>query len=69
VARPVGLGAGNVSSLFKLDPLTQRARRVEVHTGRISVDRVEVLSGLDAGDEVIVSDMSRYSQDSELRLE
>ena len=69
LARPVGLAAGNVSSLFRLDPVTHVATRVEVRTGRVSVDRVEVLSGLAAGDEVILSDMSRYANDAAVRIE
>ena len=48
----VGLAAGNTSSLFRLDPATHVATRVEVRTGRVSVDRVEVLSGLASGDAV-----------------
>jgi HlyD family secretion protein len=69
LARPVGLGAGNTSSLFRLDPKTHIATRVEVRTGRISVERIEVLSGLEAGDEVILSDMSRYANARALRVE
>jgi multidrug efflux pump subunit AcrA (membrane-fusion protein) len=69
LARPVGLAAGNVSSLFRLEPATHVATRVEVRTGRVSVDRVEVLSGLAAGDEVILSDMSRYANDAAIRIE
>jgi HlyD family secretion protein len=65
----VGLGSGNTSSLFRLDPSTGIATRVEVRTGRISVDRVEVLSGLAAGDEVILSDTSRYANARALRVE
>jgi HlyD family secretion protein len=69
VARPVNLGAGSTSSLFRLDPVTQIATRVEVRTGRVSVDRVEVVSGLAQGDQVILSDVSRYAQATALRIE
>ena len=69
LARPVGLGSGNTSSLFRLDQKTHIATRVEVRTGRVSVDRIEVLSGLDAGDEVILSDTSRYAQAQALRVD
>ena len=68
-ARPVGLGSGGTSSLFRLDPVSGIATRVEVRTGRVSVDRVEVLSGLEPGDEVILSDTSRYGRSSRLRVE
>jgi len=69
VARPIGLAVGDTSSLFRVDPTTQVATRVEVRTGRVSVDTVEVLSGLEAGDEVILSDMSRYAEARAVRLE
>jgi len=69
VARPVGLATGDTSSLFRLDPNTHVATRVAVRTGRISVDRIEVLSGLQAGDEVILSDMSRYASAKAVRVE
>ncbi len=69
VARPVGLPIGDSFSLFRIEEKTQLATRVRVRTGRISVDSIEVLSGLRAGDEVIVSDMSRYAEQAVLRLE
>jgi HlyD family secretion protein len=69
VARPVSLGAASTSSLFRLEPSTNIATRVEVRTGRVSVDRVEVLSGLTEGDQVILSDMSRYAHATALRIE
>jgi multidrug resistance efflux pump len=69
VARPVSLGTGNTSSLFRLDPVTKIATRVEVRTGRVSVDRVEILAGLTEGDQVILSDVSRYAQARALRIE
>ncbi len=36
------------------------ATRVSVRLGRVSAQSVEVLEGLEAGDRVIVSDMSRW---------
>lgn len=59
--RPVGLGMGDSSSLFRVDAQGASATRTEVRTGRVSVDRVEVLSGLAEGDEVILSDMTRHA--------
>jgi multidrug efflux pump subunit AcrA (membrane-fusion protein) len=69
IARPLGIAVGGTSSLFRVDPTTQVATRVEVRTGRISIDTVEVLSGLEVGDEVILSDMSRYADARAVRLE
>lgn len=67
--RPVGLAIGDTTGLFRIDPATHEATRPSVHTGRVSVDRVEVLSGLGEGDEVILSDMSRFAADTAVLLE
>ena len=42
--------------------------RVPVKLGRASVDEVEVLSGLQTGDQVILSDMSRYGDVDRVKL-
>src|SRR5204862_2713299 len=44
--------------LFKVDPTGAEASRIQVTLGRSSVNTVEVVSGLQAGDKVILSDMS-----------
>jgi multidrug resistance efflux pump len=69
LARPVGLALAGTSSLFRVDPHTGIATRVEVQTGRISVDSVEILSGLSEGDEVILSDMSRQADHPAVMLD
>ena len=69
LARPVGFAVGTTASLFRLDPATQVATRVEVRTGRVSVDRIEVLAGLQSGDQVILSDMSRHAGARAVRVE
>ncbi len=68
VARPVGLSGADNVRLFRVDPTGHAARRVNVHIGRLSVDSLEILDGLSAGDEIIVSDMSRYAETEALRL-
>jgi multidrug efflux pump subunit AcrA (membrane-fusion protein) len=69
LARPLDLALGSSSSLFRIDASTGVARRVPVRTGRVSIDSVEVLGGLEPGDEVILSDMSRYAQVDRVRVE
>ena len=54
--------------LFKLLP-NGEARRVQVHLGRSSVSTVEVLDGLSAGDQVVLSDMSTWDQFDRIRLQ
>jgi HlyD family secretion protein len=69
VKRPIGLSNGDQSNLFRLDPDTQVARRVPVRTGRISVDSVEIVSGLAPDDEIILSDMSRFAAATAVQIE
>jgi HlyD family secretion protein len=54
-------------TLFKLAPNEQDANRVSVKFGRASVNYIEVTSGLNAGDKVILSDMSAYDQYERIR--
>lgn len=54
-------------SLFKVLP-TNEAVRTQVKIGRRSVEYVEVVSGLNEGDKVILSDMSQYDAFDRVRL-
>jgi HlyD family secretion protein len=54
--------------LFKIDPVTQVAARVPVTLGRSSVTTIEVVAGLDAGDRVILSDMSAWDAVDRVQL-
>jgi beta-lactamase regulating signal transducer with metallopeptidase domain len=66
VGRPVH-GAQNASiSVFKL--LGNDAERVKVRFGRASVQRIEVLEGLKAGDQIILSDMSEWENVDRIHL-
>ena len=42
--------------------------RVKVKLGRASVSTIEVLDGLEAGDKVILSDMSAYANAERVRI-
>jgi HlyD family secretion protein len=55
--------------MFKLEGDGKKASRVQVILGRSSVNTVEVLGGLKDGDQVILSDMSRWDQYDRIRLE
>jgi HlyD family secretion protein len=69
VGRPA-LGSENSTlSLFKLDPDGKGATRVPVKVGRASVNNIQVIEGLKAGDTVILSDMSRWDNVDRIRLE
>ena len=54
-------------TLFKLALNEQDANRVTVKFGKASVNYIEVTSGLQAGDKVILSDMSAYDQFERIR--
>ena len=55
-------------SLFRVDPNTGIANRVQVQVGKSSVNRIEVRSGLDVGNEVVLSDMSQWDAVDRVRL-
>ena len=54
--------------LFRVDPDGKTATRVSVRLGRSSVNTIEVISGLNEGDEVILSDMAAYDTADRVRL-
>jgi HlyD family secretion protein len=68
IARPSEATDNTTVSLYEIDPRTSLARQVQVRLGVGSADRIEVLAGLAAGDQVIVSDTSAYGGAPLLRL-
>jgi HlyD family secretion protein len=69
VGRPALGNENSTLSLFRLDPVGNSATRVPVKVGRASVNSIQVLEGLKAGDTVILSDMSRWDGVDHIRLE
>ena len=67
VGRPANGRADTTLSLFKVEPNAE-AVRTRVRIGRVSVNLIEVLEGLQEGDEVILSDMSMWDAYERLRL-
>jgi multidrug efflux pump subunit AcrA (membrane-fusion protein) len=68
VSRPAFGQPNTTISLFKLEEGGKTAIRVPVKVGRISVTTIEIQGGLKVGDEVILSDMSRWDAFDRLRL-
>jgi HlyD family secretion protein len=68
VGRPVYGQPNSVVSLFRIDPATQEAHRVQVKLGRSSVSTIEVVEGLKIGDTVILSDMSQWDAHNRIQL-
>jgi len=68
VGRPVYAQANSVLGLFKVTPDGGYALRAQVEVGRTSVDMIEIVRGLEVGDEIILSDMSRWDEHDRVRL-
>jgi multidrug resistance efflux pump len=69
VGRPAFGQESSTISLFRLDGDSKGAVRVPVKVGRASVNSIQVLEGLNVGDTVILSDMSRWDNTDRIRLE
>src|SRR5207249_3652031 len=65
--RPTYGQADSTISIFKTMP-NNDAVRVQVRLGRVSVNTVEVIEGLQLGDRVILSDMSTWEAVDRVRL-
>jgi HlyD family secretion protein len=68
VGRPVHGQTDATISLFKVMADDSDAVRTNVKLGRSSVNTVEILSGLQVGDKVILSDMSQWDNVDRIRL-
>jgi HlyD family secretion protein len=66
--RPVQGSDDATIGLFKLTANGEEALQTSVHIGRTSVSNVEIRSGLNEGDRVILSDMSAWSEYQKIRL-
>ncbi|HET9178887.1 MAG TPA: HlyD family efflux transporter periplasmic adaptor subunit [Terriglobia bacterium] len=69
VGRPAFGQANSTVGLFKEIPGTNEAERVQVKLGEASVNEVQILQGLNIGDKVILSDMSRWDGFDRVRLQ
>jgi len=69
VGRPVFAQPNSPATLFKIDEDGRGAARVPVKFGRASVNAIEVVEGLKAGDRVILSDMAAQDQFARVRLD
>ena len=67
--RPAFGNENSTISLFRLTPDGKEAVRIPVKVGRASVNAIQVLNGLNEGDTVILSDMSRWDTTDRIRLD
>lgn len=68
IGRPVNSNPNSGLSLFRVVDDGKGAVRVKVKFGRASVSTIEVLSGLNVGDTVILSDMAPYANFDHLQI-
>ena len=68
VGRPAFGQERSSVGIFKLDADGSYATRVPVKLGRSSVNTIEIVSGLQPGDRVILSDMSQWDANDRVRL-
>lgn len=68
IGRPVNGNPNSELSLFKVVDDGKEAERVDVHFGRVSASTVQVLSGLNVGDTVILSDMAPYANFDRIQI-
>ncbi|MGZ4967372.1 MAG: efflux RND transporter periplasmic adaptor subunit [Chthoniobacterales bacterium] len=68
VGRPAFGQENNTVGIFKLEAGTSEAVRTPVKLGRSSVNTIEILNGLQPGDQVILSDTSAMDAHERIRL-
>ena len=68
VGRPAFGQERSTVGVFRLDSDDSIATRIPVQFGRSSVNTIEILSGLQPGDRVILSDMSNWDSTDRIRL-
>lgn len=68
VQRPPLAQQNSPGTIFKLVDGGDYAERVQVRFGRMSVSRVEIVDGLQIGDVIIMSDMSRWDNVDRVRI-
>lgn len=68
VGRPAYGQANSIVGIFKVGPDGNSALRVNVRLGRSSVNLIEIVEGLNEGDVVVLSDMSRWDAVERVRI-
>ena len=69
VGRPVHGQPDSMVGIFKVSKDGKEATRVPVKLGRSSVSTIQILDGLEVGDQVILSDMSAWDAFDRVRLD
>lgn len=69
LSRPAFGQPDSLVGLFRVSADGREATRTQVRLGRSSVNTIEILEGLQMGDEVILSDMSNWDDHDRVRIE
>jgi HlyD family secretion protein len=69
VGRPAFGQEQSTVGLFRLQPGSSEASRVQVKLGRSSVNLIEIVEGLQEGDQVVLSDTSAWDAFDRIRLD
>jgi HlyD family secretion protein len=68
VGRPAFGQEQSTIALFRMVDADGHAERVQVRVGRSSVNAIEIVSGVNEGDQVVLSDMSTWDAVDRVRL-
>jgi len=68
VGKPVNGSPESTAGLFKIVENGKAAVRVPVKLGRASVSTIEVVDGLEVGDQILLNDMSTWDNHNRVRL-
>jgi multidrug efflux pump subunit AcrA (membrane-fusion protein) len=55
-------------AVYKLDPVGRYATRVTIKTGKVSLNYLQVLQGLQAGDRIITSEIGEWQDQERILL-
>lgn len=69
VDKPAYSRADGQLTLYRLLPGQEIAERTVVQTGRASVNQIEIVGGLEAGDRIILSDTSDWQDQSRIHID
>ncbi|WP_197489969.1 efflux RND transporter periplasmic adaptor subunit [Rheinheimera sp. SA_1] len=68
VKKPAATAPGSSGFVFKLNKNGHRAARTQVQFGKASSSAIQVLEGLQPGDQIILTDMAQWFDNIELKL-
>jgi multidrug resistance efflux pump len=69
VAKPAYVKNDAAMAVYKLDPTGRYATRVNIKAGQVSLQSLQVLQGLRAGDRIITSEVDEWQDQDRIKLE